>query len=122
MCQSVRGSGRGRNGFVTRHPGVSAFASTDNSRGCEWPFLSIYRPRSSSGAQVMADTGEPPALDAMTASQSLLLGVNWNQDTLMMLGVPADLATSWSSLDASGRLTVADPLWQSVGFPWDASG
>ncbi|KAI2478040.1 C6 transcription factor [Pyrenophora tritici-repentis] len=74
------------------------------------------------GAQVMADTGEPPALDAMTASQSLLLGVNWNQDTLMMLGVPADLATSWSSLDASGRLTVADPLWQSVGFPWDASG
>jgi hypothetical protein len=73
-------------------------------------------------AQVIADTGSSPAADAMTASQSLLLGVNWNQDTLMMLGLPTDLASPWSSLDASGRLTAADPLWQSVGSPWDASG
>lgn len=73
-------------------------------------------------AQAMADMSEPPEVKAMTASQSLLLAVNWNQDKLSKLGSPANIATPWPSLDVSSHLTGADPLWHSVGSPWDTSG
>ncbi|PNP60609.1 hypothetical protein FNYG_14659 [Fusarium nygamai] len=69
--------------------------------------------------QVMECLGGSPEVDAITASQPLLLGVNWNQDMFAMIGLPADLAIPWSPLDPSGRLTAVDPLWQSVGTPWD---
>ncbi|PNP74968.1 hypothetical protein FNYG_11692 [Fusarium nygamai] len=73
--------------------------------------------------QVMQGLGESPAVvDAMAASQPLLFGNNFNQDMFAMIGLPADLAMPWSTLDASGGLTGADPLWQSIGSPWDASG
>ncbi|GKU10197.1 alpha beta hydrolase [Fusarium langsethiae] len=73
--------------------------------------------------QVMQGLSESPAVvDAMAASQPLLLGVNWNQDMFAIIGLPADLAMPWSPLDSSGRLIAADPLWQSIGSPWDASG
>ncbi|KAL9563865.1 hypothetical protein ACKAV7_011900 [Fusarium commune] len=73
------------------------------------------------GALVMADLGEPPAVDATTASQPFLLELNWNQEGFAVLGLPADLTTAWSSLDTFGRLAAVDPPWQLTASPWDTS-
>jgi hypothetical protein len=72
--------------------------------------------------QVMAGSDDSPAVDTMMASQPLLLGVDWSRDSFAMLGFPADLAAHWSFLDASGRLPIADPPWQSNGSLWDTTG
>ncbi|EXM14111.1 hypothetical protein V3481_007355 [Fusarium oxysporum f. sp. vasinfectum] len=73
------------------------------------------------GALVMADLGEPPAVDATTASQPFLLELNWNQEGFAVLGLPTDLTTPWSSLDTFSRLAAVDPPWQLTASPWDTS-
>ncbi|KAH8731615.1 hypothetical protein GQ44DRAFT_722568 [Phaeosphaeriaceae sp. PMI808] len=83
-------------------------------------FSAFTDPDQTLDAQVMADLVDSPA-DTMRASQPLRLGVDWNRDSFAMLGFPADLAAHWSFLDASDRLPIADPPWQSNGSLWDAS-